>query len=210
MATDLIALVGFKGSGKDTVGGFLQEKGGHTPMSFAGAVKGALTQMFGWSSAMMAGLTPESRAWREQPDPYWSHHLGRPITPRLMMQEFATELVRGHLDTDFWIYRLRRDIEASSSPVVVTDARFPNEIAMIRDLGGRVIWVRRDPLPSYYEAALGFNQRHPLLRRLTLPFSSQLKNVHASERDWIGVEFDQVILNNGSLYDLKNAAQGLC
>ena len=64
MATDLIALVGFKGSGKDTVGGFLQEKGGHTPMSFAGAVKGALTQMFGWSSAMMAGLTPESRAWR--------------------------------------------------------------------------------------------------------------------------------------------------
>jgi hypothetical protein len=199
----IIGLVGFQGSGKDTVGTIIKEcYPRFVSTSFAKPIKSALSSMFGWDSKLLEGTTPEGREWRETPDPYWSSKLGKTVTPRLMMREFGTELVRNHLSQDFWTMRCEKFILDTRKSVVVTDVRFLNEIEMIRRLGGKLVWVRRDPLPDYYDQALWYNHQTPLIQFVSQPFLRKLKNVHRSEREWIGADFDATILNNTSIQDL--------
>jgi hypothetical protein len=85
----IIALVGFQGSGKDTVGNILKNEYGFCTTSFAKPLKAALSDMFGWDPSLLEGITPESRSWREMPDPFWSEHFHKPIIPRFMMQQLS-------------------------------------------------------------------------------------------------------------------------
>ena len=199
----IIGLVGFQGSGKDTVGRIIRaQHPKFQTISFARPIKSSLCSMFGWSSDMMEGLSPESRVWRETPDKFWTQHLGRTITPREMMREFGTELIRNQFDQNFWTLSLRKRLESSKRSFVITDVRFTNEIEMIRELGGTLIWVRRDPLPNYYAQALWLNSQNKFVQFLAKPFLHKLKGVHRSEREWIGVDFDHIFLNNSSIDDL--------
>lgn len=203
MMPRVIGLAGFKGSGKDTAGHMLRDRAGYQLTSFAANVKSALCPMFGWQPHMMEGVTRQSREWREKPDPYWSQQLGQPITPREIMQRFGTDLVRRHLHNDFWAMSLERQIRDSTDRWVVTDVRFPNEIAMIKRLGGQMVWIRRDPLPTWFKAAAWLNRQPACLRPLLSLFLPDARSVHISERAWIGHEFDFVIHNNGSTADLS-------
>ena len=204
MMKKIIALVGFKGSGKDTVGNILKKDYGFQTTSFAKPLKSALCEMFDWQSSMLDGITPESRKWRETPDPFWSEHFGKPITPRFMMQQFGTEIVRNRLNNKFWTLRCRKELESTNSNIVVTDARFLNEINMVMELGGEIVWVRRDPLPDYFAQATFLNNQWSFVKPIIKPFLRKLIGVHASEREWIGTNFDRIILNNSSLEDLHN------
>ena len=67
----LIGVVGFMGSGKDTVADMLIERG-FIKDSFARTLKDAASALFGWDRDMLNGTTNESRKGREQPDPYWA------------------------------------------------------------------------------------------------------------------------------------------
>src|SRR5258708_6546586 len=97
----LIALVGFKGSGKDTAGRFLVENYGFRNFSFAESLKDALASIFCWDRALIEGDTGESRAWRETVDSWWSEKLGIPnFTPRLAMQLVGTDVFRKHFNPD--------------------------------------------------------------------------------------------------------------
>jgi hypothetical protein len=166
------------------VGSIIQELyPSYTTTSFAKPIKSALSSMFGWQAKLLEGTTEASRVWRETQDSYWTEKLGKPITPRLMMREFGTELIRNQFSQDFWTNRCELFLQDSKKSVVVTDVRFVNEIEMIKRLGGKIVWVRRDPLPDYYNQSLWFNQQR-------------------SERDWIGTDFDSIILNNTSIQDL--------
>jgi hypothetical protein len=201
----IIALVGFQSSGKDTVGRLIQDSFPQFKLiSFAQPIKDSLSSMFGWERTLLEGLTPESRTWRETLDPFWSQHLQREITPRLMMRTFGTELIRNHLHQKFWTLSLQKTLMNSDESFVVTDTRFLNEIQMLRELGGKTVWVRRDPLPHYYSQALWLNQQRPLVQRLASPFLQKIKGVHRSEREWIGERFDHTLVNNGSIADLRH------
>ena len=68
----LIGLVGLISSGKDTVANRLVSHHGFIQDSFAKSLKDAVSNIFGWSREMLEGNTKESRAWREQPDKFWS------------------------------------------------------------------------------------------------------------------------------------------
>ena len=200
---NIIGLVGFQGSGKDTVGHIIKELyPGYTTTSFAKPIKSALSSMFGWQAKLLEGTTEESRVWRETQDSYWTEKLGKPITPRLMMREFGTELIRNQFSQDFWTNRCELFLQDSKKSVVVTDVRFVNEIEMIKRLGGKIVWVRRDPLPNYYNQSLWFNQQTKFIQFVSKPFLRKLHRVHRSERDWIGTDFDSIILNNTSIQDL--------
>lgn len=203
--THIIAIAGFKGSGKDTIGVILKRKYGFTNTSFAKSLKNALCAMFGWQPAMMEGITPESRQWREQPDPYWSAQFQRPITPRNMMQEFGTEVVRGNLLDTFWISATRKELINISYPksVVVTDARFRNELDMIKSLNGITIRVVRNAEPQWFLQAVKVNKHKGWVKKALLCIYPQVKKIHPSERDWIGYEFDYIIYNDGTLTDLE-------
>jgi hypothetical protein len=92
----LIGLVGLIGSGKDTVAERLVSHHGFRRDSFARSLKDAVSSIFGWDRNLVEGNTKESRAWREQPDAFWSEKFGREVTPRWVLQYFGTEVCRGN------------------------------------------------------------------------------------------------------------------
>ncbi|RYF04388.1 MAG: hypothetical protein EOO77_29745, partial [Oxalobacteraceae bacterium] len=160
----LVALVGFIGSGKDTVGRHLVETHGFYDMAFADALKDAVAAMFCWDRVMLDGKNPQSREWRTQVDHWWAKKLGIPnFTPRWALQNIGTETLRKFFRDDLWILNVERRImnlreeHGEDVKIVLTDGRFPNELKMVHNLGGKVARVRRGPDPDWYAQAQLYN-----------------------------------------------------
>lgn len=211
-----IVLVGFQGSGKNTVGEYLVSHYGYTGISFADALKDAVASICCWDRALLEGNTPEAREWRETVDEWWANKLGIPdFTPRWMLRNFGTELMRRHFHQDVWINNVeRRVLDMGDTPVVVFDGRFPNEIDLVtKALGGTSIRVKRGPEPYWYEVAAEVNRRERRFRTSAYRYSAEvqdvLKNVHESEMAWIGYPIDITIENDGSIDDLHGRVDAL-
>lgn len=189
----IIGLVGSIGSGKGTVGSILVENG-YVADSFAKPLKDACASIFGWPRNLLEGDTEVSRLWREKPDAYWSENFGYEFSPRLALQLMGTEAGRDVFHKDIWIISLLN--RAKGKNVVVTDVRFQNEIEHIQNNGGKVVRVIRGESPIWYSKLYQLKDFEQRKR-----FMSQF-NVHQSEWDWVGVEFDYVIKNDGNLDDL--------
>lgn len=208
----IFGLVGFIGSGKDTVAKILETEYYFTRISYAQSVKDALSNIFGWRRELLEGTTEYSRVWREQVDTWWAQRLGIPeFTPRFAMQHFGTNVCRDHFHNDIWVASLERKLLNASDNVVVSDCRFTNEISSLRNAGGKIIWVQRGPMPVWYDQALqimlhevDLEQRNRKLLAL---------GVHVSELDWLTNTFDYVLYNHGNLEQLaenvKNLVSGL-
>ena len=63
--------------------GFLIAEG-YQRISFAGVLKDACANIFGWDRVLLEGNTPESRAFREMPDEWWSKRLDIPTLHHVM------------------------------------------------------------------------------------------------------------------------------
>ena len=198
----IIGLVGFIGSGKGTVGDILEQKG-FVKDSFAKPLKDACSVMFGWPREMLEGDTEVSRKWREEPDVFWSEKFGKEFSPRLALQLMGTEAGRNVFHKDIWVISLLN--RSKGKDVVVTDVRFQNEIKFIQDNGGIIIRVKRGEEPEWYEAAESFN-RGPKKNMNWALSKKKMATVqmHQSEWDWIGSDFDYVIENDGTINDLGN------
>ena len=122
----LIGIVGLIGSGKDTVANRLVEKHGYIRDSFAKSLKDAVSSMFNWDREMLEGNTTSSRHWREQPDKFWSERLGKPVTPRWVLQHFGTEVMRGKMYDGIWVDSCIGRYKGQNT--VISDTRFINEI----------------------------------------------------------------------------------
>jgi hypothetical protein len=194
----IVGLVGFIGAGKGSVADILQRHA-FKKESFANSVKDAVSIIFGWDRALLEGDTPESRAWREQDDEFWSKKLGKSFSPRLALQLMGTEAGRDVFHPDLWVHTvLNRCRQNPSSNYVIADVRFPNEIEAIREAGGIVIRVKRGDEPEWYNVALKDNKK-PNYNGMAQLYP----DVHFSEWAWIGSEVDFEISNNGSLEDLN-------
>jgi hypothetical protein len=203
----LIGITGFAGSGKDTVADYLCENFNFTRLSFAQTVKDILSVIFGWDRFLLEGRTKESREWRETEDVWWANKLNIPdLTPRKMMQFIGTDVLRDHFHNDIWIAALERKILDLQRNVVVTDCRFPNEIAAIKQLGGSCIRIKRGPEPEWYNDALYLNQKTDTVYKDVLMDRLLYFNVHESEYAWIGQKFD-FIINNTDIKSLYNEVQ---
>jgi len=196
----IIGLVGFIGSGKGTVSDMLVEQHGFLKESFAGGVKDAVAVIFGWDRALLEGDTEYSRLWRETPDPQWSEMFGYEVVPRRMLQLMGTEAGRDVFHKNLWIYNMRTRCHADKN-YVIADVRFPNEIAEIKKLGGKIIRVKRGPEPAFYELARKINAgEYPMSEMYT-----QFPDVHYSEWAWIGTEVDVVINNDSDKEELAKS-----
>ena len=195
----IVGLVGFIGAGKGTVADLLVERHNFFKESFANSVKDSCAAVFGWDRAMLEGDTPESRAWREQPDQWWSDKFGREFSPRLALQLMGTEAGRDVFHPDLWVHTvLRRCEQAPYNNYVIADVRFPNEINAIKDAGGFVVRVRRGDDPEWFALARECNvYNKPEIMRNAYP------DVHYSEWAWIGAHYDVLFDNNCSLDQLS-------
>jgi len=126
------------------------------------------------------------------------------LTPRWVLQYWGTDVARKTFHNDIWIASLERKLHATHKDIVISDCRFPNEITSIKNNGGKVIWVQRGDLPSWYDIALdasnGMQEAQEEMKYL---------KVHPSEWAWVNTEFDAVIHNNDSLDILETRVDEL-
>jgi hypothetical protein len=199
----IIGLVGFIGSGKDTAADYLVTNHGFRRESFASTLKDAVAAVFGWDRVLLEGKTTEAREWRDQVDTWWASRLNIPnLTPRLVLQQWGTEVVRQAYHDDMWVASLENKLRKTKDNIVISDVRFPNEINAIHAAGGLVVRIKRGPEPDWYKAALDYNAG---VRRCGWALGQDTLvrlGVHASEYAWIGDSIDLTIENSGSIDDL--------
>lgn len=138
-----IAIAGLAGSGKDTIARHLVKKYGAAQVSFSDPLKDAVSALFGLPRHLLQGDTPESRKFRETVDPFWSEKLKRQVTPRTLLQEFGTDLIREKYCQELFVHATLRKIEALEGPVCISDVRFQNELDALRRNGFIVFRVLR-------------------------------------------------------------------
>ena len=207
----IIGVCGFIGSGKDTVADYLVNLHHFRRESFANTLKDAVSAVFGWDRTMLEGRTKQAREWREQVDAWWAQRLGIPhLTPRWILQNWGTEVCRKGFHDDIWIASLENKLRASTEDIVISDCRFPNEIAAIKKAGGRVVRVVRGAEPEWYQLAVSRNSGPNGNSSWALSGRKlEQLGIHASETAWVGTRFDAVLDNNGILEDLYQQVKRL-
>lgn len=204
--TKVIGICGLKGAGKDTIGDIIcKNDDSFVKMSFADTLKDITAILMGWDRKLLQGDTIESREWREKADDYWSDKFGKMITPRIILQELGTNVLRNQFLQSIWVDSLQKKLMEMDKNVVITDVRFPNEIDMIKELGGTIYRVERGELPKWYhelnnlshylDAAPEFNP---------LYIVEGLDKIHESEWKWIGYDRpEHIFKNDGTIEDLE-------
>lgn len=129
----IIAFTGPLTCGKTTAAKVL-EREGYTRLRFAGPLK-AMLVAFGLTRDQVDG------ALKETPT-----ELLCGKTPRFAMQTLGTEWGRDLIGDDVWLRAFQHQVNTlpRDVPVVVDDARFPNEFALIRQMHGRIVYIDRD------------------------------------------------------------------
>lgn len=211
MALKTIGIVGFQGSGKDTIGDYLVNNYRYKRDSFASPLKDIVSIIFNWPRDMLEGNTKISREWREKPDIWWEKQLdwknhdgykiSNRLTPRVVLQLFGTDVMRKNFHDDIWVMSLKNRLRNNNSPTVITDCRFPNEMKAIRESGGKVFRVKRKEDPIWFDLARKINTEGYIPSKEE---NDILSGTHISERAWIGFEFDGFIDNSGTMDDLYN------
>ena len=194
----IVGICGLIGHGKDTVAGHLIENG-FQRISFAGVLKDACANIFGWDRILLEGNTSESRAFREQVDEWWAKRLDiENFTPRWALQHVGTDVFRTHFHPDIWVAACERQVEIADKNVVISDCRFYNELDVIKRLGGKTTVVWRHDKPEWWNTACIQNQSKS---DRMMNGMIRYPNVHRSEYSWAGWNFDIEFDNSG---DLKN------
>lgn len=173
----MIIGLGFrKFSGKDEVGKILTKEFNSTRLAFADHLKSVAGLMFGFSHEQLHGNL------KDIVDPAWG------FTPSHALQKLGTEVGRT-LHPDVWRRYVQRHLQnahASGINVHVTDVRFANEAAMIRECGGFVVEVR---------ASVHVREQRALALGIDLA-EFRKRYTHASETELAGFKFDAVIDND--------------
>jgi len=193
MKKTIVGLVGFIGSGKGTVSSYLKDTYNFQNLSFAKTLKDAVANIFHWPRNLLEGDTSESRQWREEIDIWWANRLDIPhLTPRWVLQNLGTNVIRKEFHDDMWIASLERSLLDLEGNYVISDLRFPNEIKMLKNQNSKIWWIQRGDLPVWYNTA--YYDKNQM--------SLKFPTVHESEYAWINQARYTVIINNGTLEDL--------
>ncbi len=178
---NLIGIVGKLNSGKGVVGEVLTDEYRYLPFAFADPLKLVIRDLFDIDDNVL-----------------WGPSTNRTGEVRRMLQELGTDFARKYRP-NVWVEKLRRRVVmarndgcdylqlhnqhalAVAQGIVVTDLRFPNEAAVIQELGGKLIRIVR-PGSGDHETDEAVN--------------------HASETETDSFDVDEVILNHSTLEDL--------
>ncbi|SNW62076.1 deoxynucleoside monophosphate kinase [Orpheovirus IHUMI-LCC2] len=199
---DIIAVVGFSGSGKDTFSDHLVKNHGYKKIAFSDKLKDIVSLLFNWDRQALSGTTLEGRKWRENVDHHWTKLLKDSplfynkqiapenneenndvkvdITPRLILQKFGTELFRDKVHQYFWVYCLISSLEPGNK-YVISDCRFLQEANTLKDMGCKIFRIIRDS---------------------ATPSPDQLENLHISEKEHLLIKEDYVLTNNNTMDEL--------
>lgn len=150
---EIIALSGYKGSGKDTVAKRLVGRHGFRRFAFADPLREALLQLDPYVDA--SNYKPATNPpYRRLSDALQEHEswddLKKHPDVRGLLQRMGTEVCRNIIDQHCWVRLLLQSLlkladpsAATPSRAVITDLRFPNELQALRMMGAVHIRVDR-------------------------------------------------------------------
>lgn len=206
----IIGVTGQIGSGKDTIADYVCKAHGFKRLSFAGHLKDAISIIFGWDRSLLEGATKASREWREQVDPWWAEKLDMPhLTPRWVLQYWGTEVGRLNFHTDIWVASLENKIRQTADNIVITDCRFPNELAAIKNANGITMRVERGEKPDWYADAEQYQKSERHFGWAMARDRLERAGIHASEYSSVGLDYDFVIENNSTIDDLYTKVKSI-
>jgi hypothetical protein len=206
----IISISGLIGSGKDTIADLLVTYHGFKRLSFASSLKDAVSAVFGWDREMLEGTTKSSREWREQVDPWWAARLDMPhLTPRWILQYWGTDVCRNHFHDSIWIASVEHKLLSSKDNIVITDSRFVNELDAVKRAGGITLRVTRGPNPEWYEHAIAVNKGPTNIGWAISKEALNKMNIHPSEYSSVGLNYDHIIDNNGTIDELRSKIESI-
>lgn len=175
----IIGVGGRIGHGKDVVASWLAREHGFQVIRFSDALKEEVLTSFPRMLRALWGLTISDAAPAGDDDLRRLVWEIKPSGVRELLQEYG--MMRRAAEPDYWVRRWLNRLPPRGH-VVASDMRFPNEVAAIKMLGGR-LWrvVRPD---------LGLSGDHES--------ETALDNF----QDW-----DSVLVNKGSIHDLEELAR---
>lgn len=186
----------YPGAGKSTLATRLNTRYGYARMKMAGPLKGMLRTYLTGQGLSYA----EVESMIEGDAKHLPHAALNGKTPRHAMQTLGTEWGRNCMGIDFWVEAAAEQIEQSLSNglnVVVDDVRFPNEMDMIRDLGGIVVRVRRPAVetanhkPWYHR---WFSKGHTSEGSLdSMTFDLEITNGYTDPHEFACAEAERII-----------------
>lgn len=189
-ASKVIGVGGYLRSGKDTFADHLVKEHGYTKLFMSDPLNEALMTLnpwvyvpdvyrFGWkkSEGRTIAFQHEFERYQTIVNEMGYTDAKRLADVRGLLQRMGTEVGRNMIDKELWVKLASKNIAAhllEGKRVVVTGMRFPNELDMIRSLGGTNVWIHRE------EALAGDKS-------------------HASESSVEEGDFDQIVTNTSTL-----------
>lgn len=146
-------------------------------------------------------------------------------TPRLLLQQLGTECGRNIIHPNIWVNSLMSEYKALVNHCnctattyegcsecleypnwIITDTRFPNELRAVKERGGLSIKVERYPDFRIYRNGnvddfelVKFDPSNPIHVQ---HWKGECQLQHESETALDNAEFDETIINDGSILDL--------
>mgnify|MGYP001172760154 FL=1 len=130
-----IGLIGYAGSGKDTIAEYLACRG-YTRVAFADPVRSVLL-------STNPLITRDGLRLRDAVEAYGWDRVKRTIPEVRELLQGLGAGVRDSLGESVWVEHALRRLDALSGPVVVTDVRYRNEALALRSRGFSLVWVQR-------------------------------------------------------------------
>lgn len=189
MTASVIGLGGRLRAGKDCIADHLVAEHGFKKIGMSDSLHQALLALDPIIECMdeaMGGETRYSEAIKKYG--YTATKANFPEA-RALLQRLGTEVGRDMIGVNTWVNITAQTIDNflyADQPVVVTGIRFMNELRMIDQFAGRSWWVDRPDETA--DASIA---------------------AHASENGVQPLDFDSIILNDGSLADLYRKVNSL-
>lgn len=161
---ELIGLVGAKGCGKTTVANYLKSKGNYQIQSMATPIRDMLIAM---------GIKPRF-LYEDKEEPIKEYG---GVTGRYLLQTLGTEWGRNTVCQDIWLKAMRNKLIEQDHDTIIDDIRFPNEVTMVEDLGGYIIYIQRDT-------------------------AEEVIDTHTSEQLYRNLSAYTLVRNNGNIFGL--------
>ena len=175
----VIAICGYKRSGKDTIADFFVSTYGYKPLKIAEGLKNLMKTMFDFTDAQLEET-------KDVTDQRWG------ITPRRAMQFFGTEIMQHEVQKllpdigrNFWMRKITNTLSNASADerFVISDMRFHHE----------------------YEALKEF---YPFIIKVTNP-SVKCVDTHCSETEFDTIPHHIEIINDGTLEALHEKLRNI-